>query len=277
MSRKVFTAGEVLAAADVNNFLMDQSVMSFAGTAARGSAIGTAVEGMVTYLEDSNSLSVNNGTDWTIDRTIQVFPGTAARGSAIPSPVEGMYAHLNDTDTLQFYNGSAWANAGASGALELISSQTVGSAVTSVTFNDVFSASYSEYKIIHNINSSSANNSLLMRMRVAGADNTTSDYRWGEYNIGSFVSKAAQSTNNSTTAYWALSSFAQTFGGSGCTEISSPFEAQYTKFTHFGNGYFLAISAGGFIQTTSFTGFTMYADTGNITGGTISVYGYKKA
>jgi hypothetical protein len=64
MSRKVFTAGEVLAAADVNSFLMDQTVMSFAGTAARGSAIGTAVEGMVTYLEDSDILSIYDGSAW---------------------------------------------------------------------------------------------------------------------------------------------------------------------------------------------------------------------
>jgi hypothetical protein len=64
MPRKVFTAGEVLAAADVNTFLMDQSVMTFAGTAARGSAIGTAVEGMVTYLEDSNIYQSWSGSAW---------------------------------------------------------------------------------------------------------------------------------------------------------------------------------------------------------------------
>jgi hypothetical protein len=65
MSRKVFTAGEVLAAADVNSFLMDQTVMSFAGTAARGSAIPSPVEGMVTYLEDIDDLRTYNGTAWT--------------------------------------------------------------------------------------------------------------------------------------------------------------------------------------------------------------------
>jgi hypothetical protein len=62
MSRKVFTAGEVLAAADVNSFLMDQSVMSFAGTAARGSAIPTPVTGMTTYLEDTKDLQVYDGS-----------------------------------------------------------------------------------------------------------------------------------------------------------------------------------------------------------------------
>jgi hypothetical protein len=64
MPRKVFTAGEVLAAADVNEFLQDQAVMTFAGTAARGSAIGTATEGMTSYLEDSDSYQSYNGSDW---------------------------------------------------------------------------------------------------------------------------------------------------------------------------------------------------------------------
>jgi hypothetical protein len=64
MSRKVFTAGEVLAAADVNSFLMDQTVMSFAGTAARGSAIPSPVEGMYTHLEDSDNLQFWNGSAW---------------------------------------------------------------------------------------------------------------------------------------------------------------------------------------------------------------------
>jgi hypothetical protein len=61
MPRKVFTAGEVLAAADVNEFLMDQAVQTFASSAARGSAITTPVEGMVTYLEDTNELQVYSG------------------------------------------------------------------------------------------------------------------------------------------------------------------------------------------------------------------------
>jgi hypothetical protein len=45
------------------NYLMDQSTMNFAGTAARGSAIGTAVaQGMVSYLNDTNSLEVYKTT-----------------------------------------------------------------------------------------------------------------------------------------------------------------------------------------------------------------------
>ena len=64
MPRKVFTAGEVLAASDVNSFLMNQMVMTFAGTAARGSAIGTATEGMLTYLADSKTFEYFDGTNF---------------------------------------------------------------------------------------------------------------------------------------------------------------------------------------------------------------------
>ena len=61
LGRKVFVAGEVLEASEVNGYLMDQTVMVFAGTAERTAAIGTPSEGMVTYLLDTNSLEVFNG------------------------------------------------------------------------------------------------------------------------------------------------------------------------------------------------------------------------
>jgi hypothetical protein len=65
MPRKEFESFTRLDASDVNTYLMDQSVMTFGGTAARGSAIATPVEGMVTYLEDSNSLQLYDGSGWT--------------------------------------------------------------------------------------------------------------------------------------------------------------------------------------------------------------------
>jgi hypothetical protein len=50
LGRKVFTAGDVLTASDVQNYFMDQAVMNFAGTAARSSAIATPTTGMTTYI-----------------------------------------------------------------------------------------------------------------------------------------------------------------------------------------------------------------------------------
>lgn len=61
--RKVFVANEILTAADVNDYLMDQAVMVFASSAARSSAIGTPTAGMVSYLTDTSTLQVY-GTAW---------------------------------------------------------------------------------------------------------------------------------------------------------------------------------------------------------------------
>jgi hypothetical protein len=64
MPRKEFESFTRLDASDVNTFLMDQSVMTFAGTAARGSAIDTATEGMYAHLNDSDALTYFNGSAW---------------------------------------------------------------------------------------------------------------------------------------------------------------------------------------------------------------------
>jgi len=62
--RKTFASNTVLTAADVQDFLMDQSVMVFTNAAARGSAIPSPTEGMVSYLTASDSLEPFNGSSW---------------------------------------------------------------------------------------------------------------------------------------------------------------------------------------------------------------------
>jgi hypothetical protein len=62
MGRQVFTAGEILTAANMND-LSDQTVMVFDDSAARGSAIPTPSEGMVTYLKDTDAIEKYT-TDW---------------------------------------------------------------------------------------------------------------------------------------------------------------------------------------------------------------------
>ena len=58
-----FAAGEVLTATNLQSYAVDQSVQVYAGTAARGSAIGTAVtEGMMSYLADSNVVQAYTGS-----------------------------------------------------------------------------------------------------------------------------------------------------------------------------------------------------------------------
>lgn len=61
---KVFSAGSVLTAAEVQNYLQDQAVMYFGGTAARGSALPSPSAGMVTYVNDLAQVQYYNGTAW---------------------------------------------------------------------------------------------------------------------------------------------------------------------------------------------------------------------
>jgi hypothetical protein len=80
LGRKVFSAGEVLTAVNVQGYLQDQAVMVFAGTAARSSALGTSVsEGMVTYLSDFNILDFYDGSSFVgvNYRTVTVATATA--------------------------------------------------------------------------------------------------------------------------------------------------------------------------------------------------------
>ena len=75
MAYKVFTNGSVLQASEVNDNLMNQSVIVFSGSAARASAITSPVEGMVTYLEDTNTYQFWNGSAWTNLITVAVGTG----------------------------------------------------------------------------------------------------------------------------------------------------------------------------------------------------------
>jgi hypothetical protein len=64
LGRKIFTAGDVLTASDVQSYLQDQTVMVFAGTAARSSAIATPTEGMFAVTTDDDEVDYYNGSAW---------------------------------------------------------------------------------------------------------------------------------------------------------------------------------------------------------------------
>ena len=61
---KVFAVGEVLTAADVNDYLMEQSIGIFADSTARDAQITSPIEGQFCYLADSNVLQLYNGSSW---------------------------------------------------------------------------------------------------------------------------------------------------------------------------------------------------------------------
>jgi hypothetical protein len=135
---RTFTAGEVLTASNVQNYLQDQVVMTFAGSAARSSAIGTAnfEEGMTSYLTDTDKMEVYNGTNWV---------------SVAPTSTQG---------------------------LTLLQSVTFSGVSSVSLPTGTFTSTYDNYKIIiSNVTSSvGSSQDISMRLRKAGTDNTSAIY-----------------------------------------------------------------------------------------------------
>jgi hypothetical protein len=70
---KTFAVGDVLTSADVNTYLMQQSVMVFDSDAARSTALGANVsEGMVSYVKDVDKVQYYTGANW-LDVDVQIL------------------------------------------------------------------------------------------------------------------------------------------------------------------------------------------------------------
>lgn len=65
MAYKVFSNGDALTGSELNTYLMNQSVMVFASTAARDAALTAPTEGMVVWLQDANKYVYYTGSAWS--------------------------------------------------------------------------------------------------------------------------------------------------------------------------------------------------------------------
>jgi hypothetical protein len=115
--RKVFSAGAVLSANDVQNYLQDQAVMVFATTSDRTTALtlGTASvasEGMVSYIKNVDQIQVFNGVTW-IPQAYAQAAGTAnsttgalAAGSAATVNVDYPSGRFSVAPIIQAWSAS---------------------------------------------------------------------------------------------------------------------------------------------------------------------------
>jgi hypothetical protein len=168
---------------------------------------------------------------------------------------------------------SAYVNNNINAGLVYIKEQTIGSAVSSVEVTGAFSADYDNYKIIVSGGAGSTNGELNMRL--------------GSVTTGYYSSFVFTSWNNTVSADSSkIATRFQYVGGMDSNgiqaniEVNSPFTAKYTRTFSGGFGDPLAYvgsAYGLYPVTTSFTAFTILAAVGTMTGGTITVYGYRKA
>jgi hypothetical protein len=228
LGRRTFNAGEVLTAANVQNYLQDQAVMNFAGT--------------------------------------------ATRSSAIPSPSDGMVTYNQSNDQIEAYNGSAWIGVGG---LQLIKTQVVGSAVSSVTVSNAFNATYDNYRIIWTGgNGSGADLRLTLGASVASYSGALI------YNRPNTPAPAGISVSNGS--FWQYGAGLSSSNGQHCSfEIYQPFVAArttvFTKVMQISDATSAFGTFSGFHDVAaSYSSFTITPSTGTITGGTIFVYGFSE-
>ena len=234
--KKTFVAGEVLLAQDVNDFLMDQSVMNFTTVAARSSAIPTPTTGMVSYVGDTGSDSATNAT-------------------------------IVDVPQIQAYTGSDWQNMDG---LTLVAKANIGTAVSSVTVTNAFSATYDNYKVIVSGGVASAGVSLAIRL---GA--TTTGYNIGQIFIN-YTSNTVAGFAGSNQAQWLVGA-ATTTDLNLDVDLKAPFLARKTLMNGLQANGFGLTAFGELTNTTSYTDLVILPNSGNLTGGTIYVYGYRSA
>jgi len=240
---RTFTAGEVLTASNVQNFLQNQSVMVFADSTARATGIGTAnfEEGMVSYLENSNTVEVYNGTTW---------------GNIAPTSTQG---------------------------LTLINTTSFSAVASQAFPNGTFSATYNNYKILFYTNSLSTNLAITMRLRASGSDATGTNYSGGGiYNYTSGATIGALNYTGQTAFPMGGSGTILNAGAGGrnffVLDLGRPFAGGETMLNTFASiqdtaGFRLTLQGSLHDLGTAYDSVNFITSTGNMTG-VMSVYGY---
>ena len=212
------------------------------------------------------------------DQAVMRFADSTARASAIGTAnfTEGMVSYLDDTDQIEYYSGSSWASIApvSTQGLTLLNTTSF-SAVASQSLNDIFSATYRNYRILSRF-SFSAGATISLRLRVSGTDASGANYsRYGL--VTGAVSNNVRISSASETSAIMLEP-GSTNSGYISGDIFSPQIATQTFMT-FANyeedkrDY--RVQASRHDQATAYTGLTLLTSSGTLTG-QISVYGYNE-
>ena len=204
-----------------------------------------------------------------------VIDNTAARPA---SPYEGQVIFQKDTDQLLVWNGTAWVIPNQTTqnpeGLDLVKSQTVGTAVSSIVVTDAFSSTYDNYLV--KFSGGTQSDSVDIKMNLGSS--VTGYYGFLTYGDTSSSAIAGANTSNQTYFAWiggglsGQASHAQ-------FELLNPFLSIYTKIRNASyqntNGY--GTMQGEHRVASSYTGFTITPGSGTLTGGTVRVYGYRNS
>lgn len=183
--------------------------------------------------------------------------------SPLNSPSHSLqHSNLNDAvEKIETYMG-----------LVFVKSQTIGSAVSSVTVSDAFSATYDNYLIQVSGGAVSTQNEL--RLQMSG---TTSGYYY-QLIIGTW-SATITGEGSKIATEWLYTGMGATNGLVMNCQVYLPYLATRTRIVapYFGFVGDVGHVHGQLDNATQYTGFVIKTSTGTMTGGTIRVYGYRNS
>ena len=164
------------------------------------------------------------------------------------------------------------------GGLVYITSTTIGSAVSSVTVSNVFSSTYDSYRIVaSNITASTETNT-----RFQFGPSSVSGYNTSYGGALIYTTWAAggylDARDNGATLFSYVAN-TQANAGSFAFDVNNPYNAKYATIGPCGwnSGGGSGVYNGIHQQNQSYTAFTISPSSGTWTGGTVVVYGYRKA
>jgi hypothetical protein len=278
-----FTTGDVLTAASANGYLASQVVMVFADSAARTAAITSPQEGMISYLKDTNATQYYSGSAWvsvggssplTTKGDLYTYSTTDARLAV------GTNGQILTADSAEA-TGLKWATPAAGGGGLIKIAKTTFSGATSASFNDVFTSTYNNYRLMIQLDSTSGNNQPVeFRLRVSGTDSSANYNSATSYNSGTDVASAYR--NLSGPDGFRLPEIDDNYSNAWYASIDlySPEQTRNTGFISSSYNSSLAgnacyeMTTGVHAAATSYTGFSLISATGNLAG-TVWIYGYE--
>ena len=160
-----------------------------------------------------------------------------------------------------------------SGALTLVKTQVVGTAVSSVTVSNAFSATYSAY-LINCLGINCTVDTVITYLKFNNSTGSTYNYAGRDL---SYAGAGGNATVASTSAGIYAGITGSQSNASSTTVVFNPFAANNTiTYSQFSGQNFTGNIAGQDKNAVSQTGFSLNIGSGTMTGGTISVYGYRK-
>lgn len=249
---RIWTPGEVITADNVQQYLQDQAVQVYADSTARDAALtGYIAEGMVCYLEDTNSVEVYNGSAWvglggdapiftsgTSGQFLKSLGTAGVEWDSVPSP-------SNATPTTAGLVYGTTPNSGPSGYTDFGSA---GIGYNSLTVGTAIGTTAMGWKAIEGLTSGSNNTTLGCRAGkgiTSGSNNTLVGFRAADgITTGTFNTIVGSTANTSLTTGSSNSILGSSgFTGSNNSSVGVTYPYVHTGSNNTAIGHNIGISA----------------------------------